>query len=238
MPIYDINGDVISSGGSGGSPIANEKILMIGDSNMQYNGTSIKDYIEATYDCSFTVLAKAGVGWEYTAGDKNSASEVTAECGVGYVNQLITQADGNIITAWDKIIIMLGTNCWNMGALTDSASDFDTMCGAMRYCMEKLCYYGRAIKLGVVIPMRSDSGANHYTPSATLEELPTKFQYIKELARQYAVPTLNVWDDVRILPNYMTPDGSTYYLSDTVHLGGNGVTQFKTRLGKWLAYEL
>jgi hypothetical protein len=238
MAIYDINGNVISSGGSGGSPIVNERILMIGDSNMQYNAAGFKSYIEETYDCSFTVLAKAGVGWEYTGGDKESASEVTAECGVGYVNQLISQANGNIFTAWDKIVVMLGTNCWNMGAITDSASDFDTMCGAMRYCMEKLIYYGRAIKIGVVIPLRIDDGGNDYTPSATLEQMPQKFQLIKEISRQYAVPTLNVWDDGRIISNKFTPDGPSYYLMDTNHMGVNGSTQLMTMLGKWLAYCL
>ena len=67
MAIYDINGNELVSSASGGSPIAGKKILMIGDSNMQYSGEGIKEYIESTYGCSFTVLAKAGVGWEYYA---------------------------------------------------------------------------------------------------------------------------------------------------------------------------
>lgn len=103
------------------------------------------------------------------------------------------------------------------------------MCGAMRYCMEKMCYYGRQIKLGVVIPIRSDE---NYNISATMGSMPTKFEYVKEIARQYSVPTLNMWDEGRIIPNGYTPDGTSYYLGDSVHLGANGNLQFEHILGK------
>ena len=75
MAIYDVNGNELVSSSSSGSPIAGKKILMLGDSNMQYSGASIKEYMESTYGCSFSVLAKAGIGWEYTGGDVASATE-------------------------------------------------------------------------------------------------------------------------------------------------------------------
>lgn len=235
MAVYDINGTVISSGGSGGSPLADKRVLIIGDSNMQYSGDQIVEYIATTYGCTCRWLAKAGVSWEYTDTDVESAEDVTKECGVGYTNMLIEQASGTLITAWDYVVIMLGTNCYTLGTLADTSSDFDTMCGAMRYCMEKLCYYGRQIKIGVVVPIRNSI---NYNPSATLAEMPTKFQYVQEIARQYAVPTLNMWDSGRIIPNGFTPDGTNYYLGDSVHMGGNGVIQFEKILGNWIAYEL
>lgn len=238
MAIYDVNGNELVSYGStsGGSPIAGKKILMVGDSNMQYSGDTIKEYMENTYGCSFSVLAKAGVGWEYTGGGVTNGTEVTAECGVGYVNQIVRDVDeNNLIVNYDKIVIMLGTNCWNLGALTDISTNFDTMCGAIRYCLEKLCYYGRKIQIGIVIPLRTD---DNYNISATMGSMPEKFQYIQELARQYAVPTLNVWDEGRIIPSSYTPDGTNYYLGDNVHLGANGCEQFKNIIGKWIAYTL
>lgn len=236
MVIYDINGNELVSSASGGSPIAGKKILMIGDSNMQYSGDGIKEYIENTYGCSFAVLAKAGVGWEYTGTDVSTSEEVTTSCGVGYVNQIISTAnESNIITAYDKIVIMLGTNCYNLGTITDTADQFDTMCGAIRYCLETLCYYGRQIAIGVIIPIRCDE---NYNISATMGSMPEKFKLLEELARQYSIPTLNMWDSGRVIPNGYTPDGTSYYLGDSVHLGANGNIQFQHILGQWLAFQL
>lgn len=236
MAIYDINGNELVSSTSGGSPIAGKKILMLGDSNMQYSGDSIKEYMESTYGCTFSVLAKAGIGWEYTGGDIENATDVTSACGVGYVNEIIKSIDENkLIMGYDKIVIMLGTNCYKMGTITDTAENFDTMCGAIRYCMEKMCYYGRQISIGVVIPIRCDE---NYNISATMGSMPEKFKLLEELARQYSIPTLNMWDSGRVIPNGYTPDGTSYYLGDSVHLGANGNIQFQHILGQWLAFQL
>ena len=101
--------------------------------------------------------------------------------------------------------------------------------GAMRYCMEKLCYYGRQIAIGVIIPIRSDGSGI---------EMPEKFRKIREIARQYNIPTLNLYEEGRILDNSMTPDGTSYYLSDSVHLGANGNIQLQRIIGSWIAYNL
>ena len=233
MPIYKIDGSEVACGG-GGSPISGKRILMIGDSNMQYSGETIKDYMESTYGCSFTVLAKAGITWEYT-GDESSAENVTTPSGVGYTNEIIAQAGGNIISSWDYIVYMLGSNCVNPGTLSDTAANFDTMCGAMRYCLQKLCYYARAIRLGIVVPIRWNDG---YTPGPNTGAMPERIQHIEEIARQFSVPTLNMWNRGRIIPDNFTPSGKTYYLQDDKHMGGNGTTQFERTIGKWLAYEL
>lgn len=235
MAVYDVNGNPLAS--DGGSPLAGKKILMIGDSNIQYSGDGIKSYIEETYGCRFSYLAKAGIGWEYNAWDGETAPrDITEPCGVGYVNTILNDlGDATYIANYDIIVIMLGTNCWNMGTPSDLSSNIGTMCGAMRYCMEKLCYYGRKIKLGVIIPLRND---DNYNPSASLMPLPQKFQYVKEIARQFAVPTLDIWDEGRIIPEAFTPDGTSYYLGDAVHMGGNGSDQFKIKLGEWLAYTI
>ena len=153
--------------------------------------------------------------------------------GVGQVNKAVAKVDSsNLLTDYDCIVVMLGTNCNTEGELTDTSGDVSTMCGAMKYCMEKLCYYGRQIPIGVIIPIRSD--ANYSAPV----ELPSKFQKIEEIAKLYNVPTLNLYTDGRIIPNGMTPDGNGYYLTDSVHMGANGKLLFKQMVGKWIAYEL
>ena len=228
MAIYDINGHVISSGGSFGSPIEGKRVHFIGDSNLQYISDELKTYLEETYGCTVTNSAYAGATWETTGG----ASAMDSS-GVGQVNKAIANVDSsNLLTDYDCIVIMLGTNCGTEGDLTDTSADVTTMCGAMKYCMEKLCYYGRQIPIGVIIPIRSD--ANYSAPL----ELPSKFQKIEEIAKLYNVPTLNLYTDGRIIPNGMTPDGNGYYLTDSVHMGANGKLLFKQMVGKWIAYEL
>lgn len=232
MAIYDVDGNILSSGGtSGESPIAGKRIIMIGDSNTQYSAESLKTYMETTYGCTFIPSGFAGATWETSNG-----VDTTDNSAVGKVNSIVANAnESKLITEYDTIIIMMGTNCNSVGTLTDTSAQVDTMCGAIRYCLEKLCYYGRQIKLGIIIPLRGDG---NYNIAENMGSMPERFRFIQELARQYAVPTLNIHDEGRIIPNSYTPDGTSYYLGDSVHFGGNGTLQFKQRLGKWIAYEL
>lgn len=226
MAIYDYQGNVISAGGGGGSPIAGKRIALIGDSNTQYSGAEFKSYMEETYGCTFTPLGYAGATWETSAG-----ASATDNNAVGRVNTIVAKADSSkLITEYDTIVFMMGTNCTSEGELTDTSANVSTMCGAMRYCMEKLCYYGRKISLGVIIPIRSDGTKGG--------EMPSKFEKIKEIGRQFGVPVLNLFDEGRVIDNSMTPDGSSYYLTDSVHLGANGTENVKRIMGKWIAYEL
>ena len=228
MSLYDYQGNVIATGGSGGSPIEGKRVHFIGDSNLQYISDELKTYLEETYGCTVTNSAVAGATWETTGG-----ASATDSSGVGQVNKAIANVDSsNLLTDYDCIVIMLGTNCNTEGALTYTSDDVSTMCGAMKYCMEKLCYYGRKIPIGIIIPIRSD--ANYSAPV----ELPSRFQKIEEIAKLYNVPTLNLYTDGRIIPNGMTPDGNGYYLTDSVHMGANGKLLFKQMVGKWIAYEL
>ena len=228
MAIYDINGNVIAIGGSGGSPIEGKRVHFIGDSNLQYISDELKTYLEETYGCTVTNSAVAGATWETSSG-----SSAMDSSGVGQVNKAVAKVDSsNLLTDYDCIVIMLGTNCNTEGELTDTSGDVSTMCGAMKYCMEKLCYYGRQIPIGVIIPIRSDGS---YTAPV---ELPTKFQKVEEIAKLYNIPTLNLYTEGRIIPNGMTPDGNGYYLTDSVHMGANGKLLFKQMVGKWIAYVL
>ena len=228
MALYDFNGNVIAVGGSGSSPIEGKRVRFIGDSNLQYISDELKTYLEETYGCTVTNSAYAGATWETAAG-----ADTMDNSGVGQVNKVIATADSSkLITDYDCIVVMLGTNCGTEGELTDTSADVSSMCGAMKYCMEKLCYYGRQIPIGVIIPIRTDQSY-----SAPVE-MPTKFQKIEEIAKLYNVPTLNLYTEGRVIPNGMTPDGNGYYLTDSVHMGANGKLLFKQMVGKWIAYQL
>lgn len=227
MALYDYQGNVISADGNGESPIAGKRIAMIGDSNTQYSGSQFKTYMEETYGCTFTPLGTAGYAWETENG-----ANTTDHSAVGRVNTIIANADSsNLIAEYDVIVIMMGSNLYTMGELSDTSANVSTMCGAMRYCMEKLCYYGRKIPLGVIIPIRTDETRGGTT-------LPEHFQLIETIAKEYNVPILNLYKEGRVIDNSMTPDGNSYYLGDTVHLGANGVLQVQRIMGKWIAYRL
>lgn len=228
MILYDVNGTaiVIDGGNGGSSPIAGKRIALIGDSNTQYSGPAIKTYMEETYGCSFIPLGYAGATWETSNG-----VDTTDNSAVGRVNNIIKNVDENkLITEYDAIVIMMGTNCSNVGTLEDTSADINTMCGAVRYCLEKLCYYGRHIPIGVILPIhRADD---------TATELPERFQHIEEIAKTFSVPVLNLYSEGRVIGDNLTPDGNNYYFSDSVHLGANGTSQIKRIMGKWIAYEL
>lgn len=228
MALYDIDGNEISAAGGARSPIEGKRIAMIGDSNTQYNGEAFKTYMEETYGCTFVPLGYAGATWETSAG-----VDATDNNAVGRVNRIVANVDSaNLITEYDCIVIMMGTNCTSEGDLTDASDNVATMCGAMKYCMKKLCYYGRQIPIGVIIPIRSDGS---FSAPVTM---PTKFQKIEEIAKLYNVPTLNLYTAGRVIPNGLTPDGTSYYLGDSVHLGANGQIQVERIMGKWIAYQL
>lgn len=224
MAIYDINGNIISSSSTGANPITGKKICLIGDSNTQYSGNIIKEYMENTYGCTFTPLGYAGATWENADGVTHDYSAI------GRVNTLIANADSNnLCSEYDVVTIMMGTNCVTQGEITDTSDTLDTMCGAIRYCLEKLSYYFRQKKIGVVLPPQR---AEYY------EAQVTKNAKIKAICEDFSIPTLDMYNRSQITAESKTPDGNTMYFNDGLHLGGNGQTQFCQTYGKWVAYEL
>ena len=158
MGLCDINGNSISINTSG-SIITGQKICIIGDSNMQYSGNVVKEYLESNYGCTVSVLATAGSTWEINSSGDNYS-------GIGRVNSLIANADGEtkLCSDYDKVIIMLGTNCNSEGETTDTSEQTDTMCGAIRYCLEQLAYYYRKGKVGVILPPQRADGNSWQEP--------------------------------------------------------------------------
>lgn len=225
MAICDINGNIISSSSSGfTSPIQGKKICLIGDSNTQYSSNIIKEYMENTYGCTFTPLGYAGATWENADGVTHTYSAI------GRVNSLIANANSNnLCTEYDIVTIMMGTNCTTKGALTDTSATLNTMCGAIRYCLEKLSYYYRQKKIGVVLPFQR----NEFN-----DDQKTKNNLIKSICDEYSIPTKDMYTQSQITAESKTPDGNSLYLGDGLHMGGNGQTQFCQTYGKWVAYEL
>lgn len=205
------------------SPLYNMKWTQIGDSNTQYMGQELGDYvIEHHHIKSYTNLGTAGQTWE-TANGINTKDNSA----VGRVNQLIANADVDtkLCTDYDIVTVMMGTNCNVVGTINDAPTQVETMCGATKYCLQKLCYYYRKSKIGVIIPtQRAEANA----------EQKQRNELIKTICADYSVPVLDMYSEGRILPDNKLNNQASYYLSDGLHFGGSGKLHYYRRVGAWL----
>lgn len=225
MVLYDVYGNVFATGGTGaGSPLEGKKVCLIGDSNTQYAASKIKAYMEDTYGCSFTPLGYAGATWENADGVTHDYSAI------GRVDTLIAKADPDtkVCSEYDVVLIMMGTNCAAEGTEADTSATLTTMCGAVRYCMEKLVYYFRKGKIGVILPpQRNDGNAGQLERN----------DLIQQICEEYGVATLDLNRAGQIVGDSKL-GVTSYYLGDGLHFGDNGVIQFNETVGKWMAYQL
>lgn len=230
MAIYDIYGNLISGGSSGDSGIwAGKKLCMMGDSITQYVGSDLTNYmiLHNGFDTAAN-WGHAGTTWE-----TDNGATTKDNTGVGMVNQLIANAQlygDTYISDYDCVTIALGTNMSAMGTISDTKEDVDTMCGAMRYCLENLLYWGRVnVSIGVIIPpQRVD---NHGKLEGAYEE---RCELIKRIAHQYSIPTLDLYHEGQIVPDDITDLGPMHYLGDGLHLGTNGARQYMMKISRWL----
>ena len=207
------------------NPLFGKKAIQIGDSNTQYMGDELVNTLAEKKGITLNNFGTAGATWEVASGEDNTTTANTSA--VGKVNQLIANANSStkLCTDYDMIIIMMGTNCNTEGELTDTSSDVTTMCGAIRYCLEKLCYYYRKSAIGVILPPQRADGDSWQEP---------RNEKIKSICGEYGVPTLDLYHCGRIIPDSKTPDGNNYYLNDGLHFGDNGKPHFYRIVGAWL----
>lgn len=215
MGLCDINGNKIAVAGTSEiiPPVVGARVCAIGDSNTQYMGRDLETYVKQyTGIESLRNFGYAGCKWETTTG----VSDMGNGTAVGKVNQLIASPnpDTNMCTDYDIITIMLGTNCGTMGELTDTSDNVDTMCGAMRYCIEKLLYYYRRSRIGGIIPPQRET---------INKEQAQRNELIRAIYKEYSIPVLDLYYEGQMVPDSMLPDGNGYYIStDGTHLAGNG----------------
>lgn len=118
---------------------------------------------------------------------------------------------------------MMGTNGGSNVDKGETSADTTTMCGAIRYCMEKLkAYHPTAYILVCLPPQRAEGNENQEQVN----------KVIKAIVESYSVKTLDVYHHSGIVPN--TTIANIGYLSDGLHLGENGITM----LGNLLASEV
>lgn len=232
MAVYDISGNEIATGGgSGGSPISGKRIMIISDSNVQYMASAFANYMAENYGCTMDLNATAGAPWETS----NGADTTEGTSGVAKTNIILrdgvsagaTRLESNV----DYYVYMLGTNMYTLGTPSDPASNVSTMCGAMRYCLQKMCWFGRNKIIGGILPFRNED-------SGTAE--PQKNQYMRQIYQEFSIPVLDLWDYGRVINNNLIPDsnGAYAYTDGGVHMNQYAQAIYMDRVGKWLAYEL
>lgn len=208
-------------------PLYNKKWLQIGDSNTNWfgtrdDGTGFMDIIKEKEQLkSVTNNGTAGATWHVASGEDETTTANSSA--VGKVNQLLSNVSetNNLLTDYDVITIMMGTNDSVLG--TYDSTDVTTMCGAMHYCLSRLCYYYRKSAIGIILPPQKD-GDSYSTE---------KNELIKKIAGYYGVPVLDAFNECRIIPSNKTIANPSY-LGDSVHVGANGILHLARIQGAWL----
>lgn len=214
-------------------PLTGLKVCALGDSNTQYMGGNINDRVVALTGCaSVANLGYAGATW----GNANGNDTVTdATSAIGRVNALCNPyiAQG-YSDEYDIVTLMYGTN-GDAGGLGDKDStDVSTTWGAMRYCFDRLLYYFRNGKIGVLLPPQRAGGVMTDTVAA-----------VKECCELYSVPYYDISGQGQIPADpRMTRsiaeqglDNGGYgqiYFQDNVHLSSIGKEQFYHKYARFL----
>ena len=230
MSVLYYKGEPISVDG-GNKPLTNLKICALGDSNTQYMA-DLNDRIVALTGCkSVTNLGYAGATWgnsngDFTVTDKTSAiGRINALC-----NPYITKGYSD---EYDIVTLMYGTNSdTSIGDSTSTSAN--TTWGAMKYCFDKLLYYFRYGKIGVLLPPQREGGVMTETVEA-----------VKACCELYSVPYYDISGQGQIPSDTKMPVSiaeqnlprSGYgqiYFQDNVHFSSIGKEQFYHKYARFL----
>lgn len=218
---------------AGGSSIAGLKICALGDSNTQYMGSNLNTRIvELTGCASVANLAVAGASWGVSTNDPTTT---TGGSGVPMVNKLcnpyITKGYSD---EYDIVTLMYGTNGDTDGLGTSESTSVATTWGAMKYCFDKLLYYFRYGKIGVLLPPQRGQGIMTESVAA-----------VKECCELYSVPYYDMSGQGQIPNDYLMPNSVTeqglpnrgygqIYFGDNVHFSNIGKEQFYHKYARFL----
>lgn len=217
----------------GGGPLVGKKICALGDSNTQYMANDLETRVKELTGClSLKNEGHAGCKWGYSTNDPTTT--VDGHC-ISMVNKLCNPYISNgYSNEYDIITMMYGTNADTGGIGTSSSTDVTTTWGAMKYCFDKLLYYFRYGKIGVLLPPQRAGGIMTETVAA-----------IKECCELYSVPYYDISGQGQIPSDTRMPysiaeqelDNDGYgqiYFSDNVHFGAAGREQYYHKYARFL----
>lgn len=194
-------------------------MVMIGDSLTNWGGgNDTKDgFLKIVHDNIGVVTTNEGLaGAWWQTGDGQT------QCGVKRVDKIIADK-----RKYDIYCFMLGTNGGSTTDTGETSADTTTMCGAIRYCIEKMkAYDPTGIILVLLPPQRAEGNDNQEKVNAV----------IKSIVNSYGVKTLDIYHESGIVPN--TKIANINYLSDGLHLNKNGYTVLGNILSSEIKYLL
>lgn len=218
---------------SGSQPLAGLKICALGDSNTQYMGTNLNTRIvELTGCASVRNEGHAGCKWGAPTNDPTYTQD--GHC-ISMVNKLVNPyVSRGYSDEYDIVTMMYGTNADVGGIGTSLSTDVTTTWGAMKYCFDKLLYYFRYAKIGVLLPPQRAGGVMTETVEA-----------VKECCDLYSVPWYDISGQGQIpSDNKMSaavaeqglPSGGygQIYFGDNVHFSSVGQEQFYHKYARFL----
>lgn len=215
----------------GNRPLSGLKICALGDSNTQYMASDLNARIvELTGCASVRNEGHAGCKWGLPTDDSTSTD---GGHGVAMVNKLVNPyVSQGYSNQFDIVTFMYGTNA-DVGGIGDKDStDVTTTWGAMKYCFDKMLYYYRYGKIGVLITPQRAGGVM----DATIEA-------VKECCDLYSVPWYDISGQGQIASDdkmaiSMAEQGlSGYgngYFQDNVHFSSIGKEQFYHKYARFL----
>lgn len=207
------------TGSSGKPEIKSKTMVMIGDSLTNWGGGNDTEdgFLKIVHDSTGVVTSNeglAGAWWQIGDGQ--------TQCGVKRVDKIIADK-----RKYDVYCFMLGTNAGSITDTGETSANTSTMCGAIRYCMEKLkAYDPTGIILVLLPPQRAEGNDAQEKVNAV----------IKSIVNSYSVKTLDIYHEGGIVPN--TKIANVNYLSDGLHLSKNGYTVLGNILSSEIKYLL
>lgn len=191
-----------------------KSLAMIGDSLTNWGGGSdIDGFLKIVHDRTgvlTTNLGLAGAHWQESEGQTYS--------GVQRVKKIISD---NL--QYDFYVFLLGTNAGSITDTGETSLDTSTMSGAIRYCMENIINHSPMSNILVCLPPQRAEGNDN---QKKVNEV------IKSIVNSYSIPTLDLYNEGRIIPNTIVSENNT--LSDGLHLSERG----KYFLGNALASKI
>ena len=227
------------------SPLNGLKWCALGDSLTDWGGGNCDIGNNADFGFITQIMRETGIigtnkgyaGGHWTS-DANETDGYTASSAVKNVNDII---NGNV--DYDIVTIAYGTNSDTNGdgTVEDAADQYATMCGAIKWCIEKLITWKPSLQIGIILPpQRADMGTSGNISMRTRGDL------IKSVAELYSIPCCDMWRESGInTMTYKTTNSqgeevdAYYYLSDGLHLGGenrdyNGYKKYGAKLKSFL----
>lgn len=185
---------------------------------------------------SMWALAKAISEKSWTTQDAQASS------GSSYFSEHLATLKGIDFNSVDAIVIHYGTNDFTGNVTIDNASnllDYNTLCGALRYSIEKLLTTYPNLRIYVSLPAfrywTSDSGTVTYSTTYTNSGGKTLVNFVDSLisvAKEYNLPVVDCYYGLGI-----NKINASTFLADGVHHNLEGRKRFGGYIGSRLIAE-